>query len=367
MSVFPVAPPVPGGLDFGQPVIDTDIHCTVPNVHVLFPYLNPHWREYITTSAFKGPTDTPYPSGAPTSALDGTRPENGPPGSSLALIQEQVLDAWNVEVGILNPSYAVDGITAPDTAAAMARAFNDWMIEEWLAKEPRLRATMLVPTRVPEMAAAEIDRIGSHPGIVQVMLPVVAQSLYGQRRWWPLFEAIARNDLVASFQFGGASGFPMSAAGWPSHYIEEYVDMAAVFQSHLLSMVSEGLLDKFPTMRIAMIESGWSWLPAFFWRFDKVWKGLRRETPWVRDLPSEYIKERMRFSLQPLDLPRDPVIVQQIMEQLNSDSLLMFSTDYPHWHFDTPEEALPAGITEEQRTRILYDNAARFYRLGRYA
>lgn len=313
-------------------------------------------------SAFKGPVDTAYPSGALTSALDGTRPpEGGPPGSSLQLVREQVLDAWNVEIGILNCEYAVDGITAPDTAAAMASAANDWMIHEWLEKEPRLRATMLVPIRVPEMAAKEIDRIGSHPGIVQVRLPAVSQGLYGQRRWWPLFEAIERNNLVASFQFGGASGFPMSAAGWPSHYIEEYTDMAAVFQSHLLSIVSEGLLDQFPNLRLAMIESGWSWLPAFIWRFDKVWKGLRRETPWVKMLPSEYIKERMRFSLQPLDLPRDPVIVQQILEQIDSDTLLMFSTDYPHWHFDTPEEALPAGLTDAQRVKILYDNAASFY------
>jgi predicted TIM-barrel fold metal-dependent hydrolase len=359
-----VTAPAVRGHDFGQPVIDTDIHCTVPSAKALFPYLSAHWREYITTSAFKGPTDTAYPAGAPTSALAGTRPpEGGPPGSSLQLIREQVLDAWNVEIGILNPSYSVDGITAPDTAAAMASAANDWIINEWLANEPRLRATMLVPTRVPEMAAQEIDRVGSHPGIVQVMLPVVAQSLYGQRRWWPLFEAIERNNLVASFQFGGASGYPMSASGWPSHYIEEYVDMAAVFHSQLLSIVSEGLLDKFPTLRLTMIESGWSWLPAFFWRFDKVWKGLRRETPWVRDLPSEYIKSRMRFSLQPLDLPRDPVVVQQIFEQLDCDDLLMFSTDYPHWHFDTPEEALPLGITDEQRRKILSENARAFYGL----
>ena len=368
MTVQPVTPPVVRGYNFGQPVIDADIHCTVPSAQALFPYLSAHWREYISTSAFKGPVDTPYPGGAPTSALAGTRPpEGGPPGSSLALIREQVLDAWNVELGILNCFYSVDSIAAPDTAAAIASAVNDWLIHEWLANEPRLRATMLVPTRVPEMAAAEIDRVGSHPGIVQVMLPVVAQALYGQRRWWPLFEAIERHNLVASFQFGGASGFPMTAAGWPSHYIEEYVDMAAVFQSQLLSIVSEGLLEKFPTIRLAMVESGWSWLPGFFWRFDKVWKGLRRETPWARMLPSEYIKERMRFTLQPLDLPRDPVIVQQIFEQLNADDLLMFSTDYPHWHFNAPEEALPAGLTEVQRSKILYDNAAGFYGVGRSA
>jgi len=217
-----VSPPAARGMHFAQPVIDTDIHCTVPSARALFPYLSAHWREYITNSSFKGPVDTSYPSGAPSSALAGTRPpEGGPPGSSLQLIREQVLDAWNVEVGILNPAYSVDSISAPDTAAAMASAVNDWLIHEWLANEPRLRATMLVPTRVRDMAAKEIDRVGSHPGIVQVMLPAVAQSLYGQRRWWPLFEAIERNNLVASFQFGGASGFPMSAAGWPSHYVEE--------------------------------------------------------------------------------------------------------------------------------------------------
>src|SRR4029079_12839353 len=42
MTAYPVAPPVAPGLDFGQPVIDTDIHCTVPNVQALFPYLSEH-------------------------------------------------------------------------------------------------------------------------------------------------------------------------------------------------------------------------------------------------------------------------------------------------------------------------------------
>ena len=120
MTAFPEASPVARGHNFGQPVIDTDIHCTPPNVQALFPYLSAHWREYISTSAFKGPTDTAYPGGAPTTALPGTRPESGPPGSSLALVREQVLDAWNVEVGILNNSYAVESLHNPDTAAAMS-------------------------------------------------------------------------------------------------------------------------------------------------------------------------------------------------------------------------------------------------------
>src|SRR5581483_9504861 len=142
-------------------LIDCDVHNIPPTVQALFPYLSDHWREYITQSAFKGPVDTAYPKNAPTTARTETRPPGGrPPGSDLALVREQVLDAWGAEFGILTCAYAVDSIHNPDTAAAMASAVNDWQIAEWLEKEPRLRASIVVPVQQPEMAAREIDRVG---------------------------------------------------------------------------------------------------------------------------------------------------------------------------------------------------------------
>jgi predicted TIM-barrel fold metal-dependent hydrolase len=65
--------------------------------------------------------------------------------------------------------------------------------------------------------------------VVQVYLPVVSEAPYGHRRYWPIFEAAARHDLVVSLQFGGSPGNPPTGAGWPSHYLEEYVAMAQVF------------------------------------------------------------------------------------------------------------------------------------------
>src|SRR6266850_5239237 len=102
-------------MDFGQPVVDCDIHATVPSVEALLPYLSDHWLEYIRTSAFKGPVDTAYPPHAPTTV----RPETPQPDGSLAQIQAHVLDAWSVEIGILNCAYAIDSLHNPDTAAAM--------------------------------------------------------------------------------------------------------------------------------------------------------------------------------------------------------------------------------------------------------
>jgi hypothetical protein len=214
------------------------------------------------------------------------------------------------------------------------------------------------------MAAKEIDRLGGQAGIVQVFLPVRSRELYGNRIYYPMFEAIVQHDLVVGLHFGGAPGNAPTASGWSSYYIEDYVGMAHVIQSQILNMIVEGLFDRFPTLRVALLECGFTWLPSLMWRMDKEWKGLRREVPWNRMLPSEYVRRHMRLSLQPLDEPPDPATMLEVIEQMGSDNLLMFSTDYPHTHFDTPDQALPPGLPAPLRRKILSENAREFYQLG---
>jgi uncharacterized protein len=350
-------------VETAREVIDADVHNVVPSIDALLPYLADHWREYIAQSGFKGPTDTAYPK-APTSARPGSVPASGQPaGSDLALLREQALDAWGTSIGILNCAYAVESIHNPDADVAVARATNDWQIAEWLDREPRLRASIVVPSKQPEMAAREIDRLGGHPGFVQVFLPVRSPAPYGKRQYHPIFEAAVRHDLVVGLHFGGAPGLPPTSAGWPSYYIEEYAGMAQVFQAQLMSMIVEGVFDRFPTLRVAFVESGFTWLPPMLWRFDKEWKGLRREVPWTKRPPSEYVRDHVRLTLQPVDGPLDKERLLRAIDQLGSEDMLMFSTDYPHWHFDEPDEALPAGLSENLTRKIMADNARAFYRL----
>lgn len=140
--------------------------------------------------------------------------------------------------------------------------------------------------------------------------------------------------------------------------------MAQVFQSQLVSLIVEGAFDRFPTLRVAMIEGGFTWIPSLMWRFDKEWKGLRREVPWVRRPPSDYIRERVRFTTQPLDAPPTVEQFMHILDQIGSDDMLMFSTDYPHWRFDAPGEAFPLdGLPESTARKVMAENARAFYRL----
>ncbi len=347
-----------------EPLIDCDIHNQFPGLHALEPYLEDHWRAYINESAFVGPDCNDYPVGAPTSCRPDHRSEtDDPPEHDFELLRQRTLDAWDLECGILTGSYWVQSVHDPQLAAALASALNNWQRDHWLEREPRLRASLLVPGQNPELAAREIDRLGGHPGFVQVLLPVRSHVPYGNQCHDPIFAAASRNDLVVGIHFGGASGNPPTPCGWPSTYLEEYAGMAQVFQSQVLSLIAEGAFDRFPQLRVALIEGGFTWMPSLMWRLDKEWKGLRRDTPWIKRPPSEYIREHFRLTLQPMDTPPAKEHLMQIIEQLDSEDLLMFSTDYPHWHFDGSEEALPSGLPQPLLSKIRAENARIFYRL----
>jgi uncharacterized protein len=344
--------------------IDCDVHNVVGPIETLEPYLDDHWREVIATSQFAGPTDQAHPPNLATNRREDLDDVDGAaPGASVEAMRAQLLDPLGVECAILSCDYGVESVRNPDAAAALARAVNDWQVTEWLEPEPRLRAAIVVASQQPSMAVAEIERLANQPQFVAVYLPVRSAILYGNRIWWPLLEAAVEHDLVVELQFGGAPGLPPTAAGWPTSWLEEYVDMASVFQSQLTSLVTEGAFDRFPQLRVSLVESGFAWLPAFMWRLDKAWRGLRREVPWTRRLPSEYLREHVRVALQPVDGPLDPGELERVIDQLGSDQLLMFSSDYPHRHTSEGLAALPSRLDPSLTDRLLAENARDHYRL----
>ncbi len=97
-------------------------------------------------------------------------------------------------------------------------AHNDVIIHDWLGADPRLRASMVVSPADPELAAREIRRVGSHPGIVQVLMPSASRIPYGQRFFHPIYAAACEQGLPVAVHPGsegtGTSG-PPTAAGYP--------------------------------------------------------------------------------------------------------------------------------------------------------
>jgi predicted TIM-barrel fold metal-dependent hydrolase len=194
-----------------------------------------------------------------------------------------------------------------------------------------------------------------------VLLPVRADAPWGNKRFHRLFEVAAAHGLVVGLH---AWGRPVSAPtpnGLTFTYLEDYVSNQLIAQSHVLSFVSEGVFERVPELRVSISECGFAWLPPLLWRFDKDWKGLWREVPWVKKEPSLYVREQIRATTAPAHLPPDPAQVAELVDMVGSDWLL-YASDYPHDHGGSGD-LLFAALDADRAAAVRRGNAHAFYAL----
>jgi predicted TIM-barrel fold metal-dependent hydrolase len=345
--------------------IDCDLHPAVPGMAVLMPYLDDYWREMVSVRALDrlNLTLTSYPQNAPLSCRPDWKLDNGrKPGSSLEAMQAHVLDRYRPRFGILNCLYGAQVMHSEDMAAVFCRATNDWIRDEWLSRDSRLRASIVIPAHNTELAVEEIERRADDMRFVQVLMLVSGEVTLGRRQLWPIYRLAEKLGLPIGVHAGSAYRYAPTAVGWPSYYVEDYVSQSAAFENQLQSMISEGVFAKFPGLKVVAIESGLTWLSGFAWRADKTWKGVRAEVPWVTRAPSEIVRENVRFTVQPIDASASDEMdaILRLIDHLKSDELFLFSTDYPHWQFDG-DRALPDGLSGPLLRKIMSENALATY------
>jgi len=232
----------------GQPVSIATSTTPLPSVEALFPYLSEHWARVHRTSAFKAPSDTAYPPRAATRRAPGvSAPDGKPPGSSLELIQQDLLDPLGRRDRHLIARNAVDSPPQPGYAAAMRLGSDDWLIAEWLAKEPRLRASMVVPTRGAGDGAKEIDRIGDHPGFVRCCCRPIRSALR-QWRYCP-FSRSPRGATWSSASVWWLAGNPPTGRAGRRTTRGVRGD-GQIFQTQVLNMIVEGIFDRVRHLRV---------------------------------------------------------------------------------------------------------------------
>jgi predicted TIM-barrel fold metal-dependent hydrolase len=348
-------------------IADCDIHPAVRLESDLHPWLERRWIEHIAwfgRPARQGWQVGPaYPKAQPNaSRRDALPPEGGRQGSSLSFMQAQHLDPNNVVLGILNPLGSGQGAQNPDLSNALCHATNEWQVAVWTSRDSRLKASVVVNYEDGPAAAAEIRRYAGNPHFVQVLLLTRTGEPLGTRRYWPIYEAAAEAGLPVGIHAFGYGGHPITTSGWPSHYIEEMVGHAQTAQAVVTSLVTEGVFARFPKLKAIMIEGGSAWAPALAWRLDKVWKRLRDETPLLTRLPSEYIREHIWWTTQPIEEPEPRSHLMDAIGWLGWDRYL-FATDYPHWDFDDPATCLPVPLEERQRKDFFLGNARKVFGL----
>jgi hypothetical protein len=345
--------------------VDCDVHPAPPGMAALLPYLDDDWRAQVTARRIDRLDLMCFPPGAPAHGRADWRPaDGGGPGADLPALCAHVFDGFGTQTAILNCLCGIEALGHGALAAALARALNDWIAAEWLGREPRLRASILIPLQDPDLAVAEIERRAGDPRFVQVMVLAMGDMPLGKPVLWPVWAAAERHGLPLAIHAGTAARHATTSGGWPSYHLEDYVTTSLAFQAQLLSLVSEGVFRRHPRLTVVLLESGFTWLPAFLWRANKIWRAMRAELPWVDRPPADIIRAHVRVTLQPSDAPPEPRDLAHLLGQLAAEQMLLFSTDYPHWQFEG-HDAFPPGFPAALRRRVLADNPRETYpRLG---
>jgi len=240
----------------------------------------------------------------------------------------------------------------------LVQAYNDWMLDEWIV-DPRMRHALIVTTNDIDAAVREVHRLGDDPRVCSVwVIPAPGKGM-GTAYYAPLYAAALEHGLNVVTHSAGASFKVPSET-----YVEDRVNVAIGAWFHTTSLVLNGTFERFPELRVMIIENGFSWLVPLMWRMDAGWRRNRPELPWLRRWPSEYVRDHIRLATQPVDDDPDATELYRQIEhpRMYLSEVLCYSSDYPHWDNDRPGRVLNK-LSAQTKRKIFCDNAKSMLRL----
>jgi predicted TIM-barrel fold metal-dependent hydrolase len=353
----------------GMRIVDVDVHAH-ESPAALAPYTEMPWRKSLEQLAKVPARYLDIPGFAP---VLGQFPPT-PPGvgnrrttvTSAKQMRED-LDEMGIDIGILFPDHFLThaAIKQDDYAVAIARAYNRWLVDEWLGEDNGLKGTIIAPHHSPTAAAEEVRRYADHRNVVGIYLPTsCVEPLYGHRRYNPLYEAAQETGLPVMFHSVTAIHpvFPFNLNGYESTFAAHAIAHPFSLIANLVSMMETGVPARYPNLKIAFTEGGVAWVPWVMMRLDKEYLERRREVPWLTERPSSYIRQ-MFFATQPVEEPEHLQDMVTLLSLFGGQDSVMFASDWPHHDFDHPNKVLQIPVSDEVRRKIMGGNAARLLNL----
>jgi predicted TIM-barrel fold metal-dependent hydrolase len=281
-------------------------------------------------------------------------------------VQLEAMDSEGIDVAVLFPTRGLGILTYPDQdprfAAALARAYNDWLHDFCEANPTRLLGAGMISVYDINAAVEETRRVVDAFGFRSVFL---RSNIVNGKSWHdPYYEPLwnTLEELSLPLGFHEATGSRSRQTG---EQFEPNFGLRRVYAQPMEQMLGLGsfvggaILERHPKLKVAFLEANCSWLPWLLWRLDE---GYEREGDiFMQDLtmaPSAYFKRQCFISIEPDEAP-----ARHTIEDFGCDQLV-FSTDYPHGDSKYPhavDSFFKLPLSDADKRKILWDNCARFY------
>jgi predicted TIM-barrel fold metal-dependent hydrolase len=280
----------------------------------------------------------------------------------------RAMDTEGIDVAVPFPTLGLYTVDARDPAlnAAICRAYNDWLHQEYLAADrARLVGVGMVTLCDVSAAVAELRRCVTELGFKGVYLrpnPVGGRALHDPSHD-PLWAEAERLGVPVMFHEGTDGQLPTAGLDRYDNFFMTHM-VSHPFEQMLaaLSMIAGGVLARFPRLKVAFLESGCGWLPFWLHRMHEHWEKRAHEVPWLTTDPVECFRRQCIISCDP-----DEVTIPAVVDYIGED-YVCWASDYPHWDAIFPgavEELRKhmGGLGESAQRKILGDNARRFLAL----
>jgi predicted TIM-barrel fold metal-dependent hydrolase len=273
------------------------------------------------------------------------------------------LSELGIDIGILFPDHMLLFAAIPNAeyAVALAQAYNRWLLEEWLSREPGLYGVVLATPQHPEAAAREIERYAQEEKIVGIYLPTAGVNpLWGHRIYDSIMAAAAATGLPVCLHSVTlvSPAFPCQLDQFENHFARQVLSHAFAMMANLTSIIHSGVPARYPNLRVVFTVA---WVPYMMWRMDKYFNEYRRMVPFLEQRPSDYIKERMWFSTQPIEEPDNPKDLVATIDLLGGPERILFASDWPHHDFDHPRTIMKLPMPAAAKRQIMGENAMQVF------
>lgn len=244
----------------------------------------------------------------------------------------------------------------------LGRAYNRWLLERVLPGDDRIKSLIYLPFNTPREAERMVEEFGDKPGVIGFCVTSTRYKPVHHNDYMRLYRMIEERGKPLAFHAGYHWQDPSLAT------VNRFLGMHALGFAwcnmvHMTNWILNGLPERFPRLKTMWVESGLAWVPFLMQRLDDQYLMRPSEAPQLKRLPSDYMRTNCWYTTQPMEVTH-PRALEVTLEMINAETQLLFSSDWPHFDFDLPQEItdLPF-MTEQAKRNVLGLNAARIFGL----